>query len=104
MSTATTAPSASAPPLVPVAPAGTTPAQAKKEPEVNKLFRTVMKYEASDLHLKSGCPPMMRLTGVIRAMELPPLSSGDMEKLLFPIMTERLVRILDETEIGRAHV
>ena len=105
MSTATTAPSVSAPSLVPPAPATTTAAQAKKEPEVNKLFRTVMKYEASDLHLKSGLPPMMRLTGVIRQMEMPALSASDMEKLLFPILTERQMRILDETGgIDFAHI
>src|SRR5436305_1551327 len=37
-----------------------------KEPEVNKLFRMVMKHEASDLHLKVGQPPMMRMRGDIR--------------------------------------
>jgi len=33
------------------------------EPEANKLFRLVMKYKGSDLHLKVGLPPAMRLTG-----------------------------------------
>ena len=32
-----------------------------REPECNKLFRMVMKHEASDLHLKVGQPPMMRM-------------------------------------------
>ncbi len=49
------------------------PAEAKKEPEVNKLFRVVMKHEGSDLHLKVGQPPMMRLKGQIRRMEMRPL-------------------------------
>ena len=48
-----------------------------------------MKHEGSDLHLKVGLPPMMRLKGVIRQMEMPPLTQEDMERLLFPIMTER---------------
>ena len=48
-------------------PAGTEGGhRAGKEPEVNKLFRMVMKHEASDLHLKVGQPPMMRLRGDIR--------------------------------------
>ena len=46
------------------------PAEVKREPKINKLFRTVMKYEASDLHLKVGLPPMMRLKGVIRRMDI----------------------------------
>ena len=48
----------------------------KREPEVNKLFRMVMKLEASDLHLKVGQPPMMRLRGDIRRTEMQPLDAG----------------------------
>jgi twitching motility protein PilT len=97
---------ASAPTLHPVASAReTSPAQVKKEPEVNKLFRMVMKYEGSDLHLKVGLPPMMRLAGTIRAMELPPLSATDMERLLLTILTERQSRVLEETGgIDFAHI
>lgn len=36
---------------------------ATKEPEVNKIFRLAMKLEASDVHLKVNCPPMMRIRG-----------------------------------------
>ena len=57
-----------------------------KEPEVNKLFRMVMKHEGSDLHLKVGLPPMMRLKGVIRHMQMDPLTQEDMERLMFPIL------------------
>ena len=45
------------------------------EPEANKLFRMVMKFKGSDLHLKVGMAPAMRLAGVLRQMQLPPLSS-----------------------------
>jgi twitching motility protein PilT len=73
------------------------PPSVRKEPEVNKLFRMVMKHEGSDLHLKTGLPPMMRLKGDIRQMQMDPLSPEDMERLLYPIMSERSRRILDET-------
>src|SRR5437763_3490281 len=72
------------------------PEPPRKEPEVNKLFRMVMKYEASDLHLKVGNPPMMRLKGDIRRMEMRPLSQEDMERLLLPTLTAKQRRILDE--------
>src|SRR5947208_2695024 len=72
-------------------------AEIRKEPEVNKLFRMVMKHEASDLHLKVGLPPMMRLRNAIRQMEMKPLSGEEMERLLFPIMSARAKRIFDET-------
>ena len=72
-------------------------ATARGEPEINKLFRSVMKNEGSDLHLKVGLPPMMRLRNAIRQTQLPPLSQEDMERLCYPILTERTRRILDET-------
>src|SRR5262245_649842 len=68
----------------------------KKEPDVNKLFRMVMKYQASDLHLKVGQPPMMRLRGDIRRTEMRPLSQEDMEKLFFPILKQHHMKILEE--------
>src|SRR5262245_9315991 len=63
------------------------PAESRREPEVNKLFRMVMKHEGSDLHLK----------GVIRTMEAPPISAEGMERLLFPIMSEHHRKILEDT-------
>ncbi len=73
------------------------PAEAKREPEVNKLFRMVMKHEGSDLHLKVGLAPMMRLRGIIRQMEMKALSRDDMERLLYPIMSQHHRDILENT-------
>jgi twitching motility protein PilT len=66
------------------------------EPAVNQLFRTVMMHEASDLHLKAGQPGMMRLRGIIQRMATKVLNQEDMEKLLYPIMTEKQRKNLDE--------
>jgi twitching motility protein PilT len=66
------------------------------EPEVNKLFRMVMKYEASDLHLKVGQPPMMRLRGDIRRTDMKPLTQEDMERLLLPNLKPNHRKILEE--------
>src|SRR3954468_3560734 len=68
----------------------------QKEPEVNKLFRIVMKFEASDLHLKVGQPPMMRLRGDIRRTDLKPLTQEDMERLLLPNLKPSHRKILEE--------
>src|SRR5262245_23411921 len=72
------------------------PAEVKKEPEVNKLFRMTMKHEASDLHLKVGQPPMMRLKGDIRRMDMRPLTQEDMERLLLTNLSPKHRKILDE--------
>lgn len=73
-----------------------TPAETKREPEVNKFFRMVMKHEASDLHLKVGQPPMMRLRGDIRRADMRHLTQEDMERLLLPQLTAKHRKILDD--------
>ena len=67
-----------------------------KEPEVNKLFRMCMKYEASDLHLKVGQPPMMRMRGDIVRTDMRPLGQEDMERLLLPQLKPSHRKILEE--------
>jgi len=67
------------------------------EPEANKLFRMVMKFKGSDLHLKVGLPPAMRLAGVLRMMQLPVLTATDMDRLMFPLLSPRQKNILEET-------
>jgi twitching motility protein PilT len=75
------------------------------EPEANKLFRMVMKLKGSDLHLKVGYPPSLRLAGVLRQMQLPNLTAADMERLMFPLLSQRQKTILEETGgIDFAHI
>lgn len=71
-------------------------AKTAAEPEVNKLFRLVMKHEASDLHLKVGQPPMMRMRGDIRRLEMRPLSQEDMERLLLTQLAPKHRKILED--------
>src|ERR1043166_3848712 len=68
----------------------------QSEPEANKLFRIVMKHKGSDLHLKVGLPPAMRLGGVLRQMQMPPLTTAEMQRMMFPLLSPRQKKILDE--------
>src|SRR5262245_20415778 len=67
-----------------------------KEPEVNKLFRMVMKFEGSDLHLKVGLPPMMRIRGDIKRTDMRALTQEDMERLLLPHLRPNHRKILED--------
>lgn len=78
---------------------------AKGEPEANKLFRMVMKAEASDLHLKVGQPPMMRVRGDVTRVNAQPMTQELMERLLLPLLTTRQRFILeDEGGVDYCHV
>jgi twitching motility protein PilT len=63
--------------------------------EIDKLFRACVKTEASDLHLKVGNPPMVRVDGSLRPMQRPPISDEEMVQLCYPLMNERNRKIFE---------
>ncbi len=54
---------------------------------VDKYFRSVMKMNASDLHLKADTAAHVRLDGVIRALQGEPMSNELIEDMLLEIMS-----------------
>ncbi|HOA51144.1 MAG: PilT/PilU family type 4a pilus ATPase [Thermogutta sp.] len=64
--------------------------------EIDKLFRALVKFEGSDLHLKVGRPPFVRVQGSLRPLNLPPIDEDEMVRLILPMLDERLRRILEE--------
>jgi twitching motility protein PilT len=57
------------------------------EPELNKFFKACIKSEASDLHLKVGQVPKLRLRGLLKNTTGEALSEAKMEQLIFEIMS-----------------
>ena len=68
----------------------------KKDLEVDKIFRALVKLEGSDLHLKVGQPPMVRVGGELKALNRPPIDNEEMVRLLVPMMDERNLLIFEE--------
>ncbi len=64
--------------------------------EIDKLFRALVKLQGSDLHLKVGRPPFVRVAGTLRPLNREPIDEDEMVRLIFPMLDERLRRILDE--------
>ena len=69
-----------------------------QELDIDKLFRATVKLEASDLHLKVGKPPMVRVNGTLRPMNRGPIDDEEMVRLCFPLMNERSRKIFDRLE------
>lgn len=69
----------------------------KRELEIDKLFRTQVKLQGSDLHLKVGKPPYCRINGSLRPLNRGPIDDEEMVRLCFPMMDERNRKIFDET-------
>ena len=67
-----------------------------KENEINKLFRALVKFEGSDLHMKVGHPPHVRVKGSLRPLNHPVVTTEQMRKWLYEMMNERNQRIFEE--------
>ncbi len=57
------------------------------EPELNKFFKAAIKTRASDLHLKVGQPPKLRLFGELKKTTGEVLDEKRMEELVFEILS-----------------
>jgi twitching motility protein PilT len=85
---------------IPVQPAAGVPAEVKPPEqlrEVEKLMVACAKHKASDLHLKVGQKPILRINTMIHEMGTRALSQEDVKRMMYDIMTE-LQRDRFETE------
>lgn len=57
--------------------------------EVDKIFRALVKLQGSDLHMKVGNPPIVRVNGTLKPLNRPPIDNEEMVRLLVPMMDER---------------
>jgi twitching motility protein PilT len=64
--------------------------------EVNKFFRALVKLEGSDLHMKVGKPPCVRVRNELKPLNHPALERREMAEYLVPMMSERNRRIFDD--------
>ncbi|RIK75029.1 MAG: twitching motility protein PilT [Planctomycetota bacterium] len=67
------------------------------ELEIDKLFRAVVKLDGSDLHMKPDKPPFVRVTGALRPLNRPPVDDAEMQRLVDPLLTDRLRAMLEAT-------
>lgn len=57
--------------------------------EITELLAFSAEHKASDLHLSAGLPPMIRVDGDVRRINLPPLEHKQVHALVYDIMNDR---------------
>ncbi len=57
--------------------------------DIAELLAFSVKNNASDLHLSSGLPPMIRVDGDIRRINLPPMEHKEVHALIYDIMNDK---------------
>lgn len=65
--------------------------------DISELLAFSVKNNASDLHLSSGLPPMIRVHGDVRRINLPPLEHKDVHELIYDIMNDSQRKHYEET-------
>ncbi|NOX97043.1 MAG: PilT/PilU family type 4a pilus ATPase [Nitrospirae bacterium] len=72
--------------------------------EIDKLLKIMVEKKASDLHLKVGSPPTMRIQDELVPFDLPPLTPEDTEGMAFRVLSEeRKNFFLRQREIDLAY-
>ena len=64
--------------------------------DITELLAFSAKQGASDLHLSSGLPPMIRVDGDVRRINIPPLEHAQVHDLVYDIMNDRQRKDFEE--------
>lgn len=57
--------------------------------DITELLAFSVQHKASDLHLSAGVPPLIRVDGDVRRLNIPPLTHKDVHALVYDIMTDK---------------
>jgi twitching motility protein PilT len=60
------------------------------------LLSLMIEQNASDLHLTSGSPPMLRIDGTLRPVKMDKLSPTDTKRLSYSVLTEKQKKLFEE--------
>ena len=64
--------------------------------DITELLAFAVKNKASDLHLSAGLPPMIRVHGDIRRINLPPMEHDDVHAMVYDIMSDQQRKVYEE--------
>ena len=64
--------------------------------DITELLAFSTKQGASDLHLSAELPPMIRVDGDIRRINLPPMDHGEVHALIYDIMNDKQRKDFEE--------
>jgi twitching motility protein PilT len=65
--------------------------------EISELLAFAVKNKASDLHLSAGLPPMIRVHGDIRRINLPPMDHNTVHDMVYDIMNDGQRKVYEES-------
>jgi len=64
--------------------------------DISELLIFAQKQGASDIHISAGEPPMIRIHGELRKLEMDPLPKDVVHKMIYDILNDRQRKLLEE--------
>ncbi len=65
-------------------------------PTLNALLKSMVEQGGSDLHITTNSPPLVRVDGVLKPLNLPPLTPTETKQLCYSILTDNQKHRLEE--------
>ncbi|MFZ4651809.1 MAG: type IV pilus twitching motility protein PilT [Rubrivivax sp.] len=65
--------------------------------DITQLLAFAVKNKASDLHLSAGLPPMIRVHGDVRRINVDPLDNARVHDMVYDIMTDAQRKVFEDT-------
>ncbi|MBP1643344.1 MAG: pilus retraction protein PilT [Acidobacteria bacterium] len=66
-------------------------------PTLNALLKAMVEQGGSDLHITTNSPPQIRVDGVLRPLNMPPMTPSETKQLSYSILTDNQKHRLEET-------
>ncbi|KAB2962464.1 MAG: type IV pilus twitching motility protein PilT [Thermoanaerobaculia bacterium] len=66
-------------------------------PTLNALLKAMVEQGGSDLHITTNSPPQIRVDGVLRPLNMPPMTPSETKQLTYSILTDNQKHRLEET-------
>src|SRR6187455_74103 len=65
-------------------------------PTLNAMLKTMVEQGGSDLHITTNSPPQVRVDGVLKPLNLPPLTPTETKQIAYSILTDNQKHRLEE--------
>src|SRR3954454_14075895 len=63
---------------------------------IDAFFKLMSEQKASDLHLATGNPPMLRINGELVRVDFPPLKNDELKAMVYEIAPEGKIKTFEE--------
>src|SRR6476659_1291623 len=63
---------------------------------IDAFFKLMAEQKASDLHLATGNPPMLRINGDLVRVDFPALANDDLKAMVYEIAPEGKIKVFEE--------